>query len=78
MRVYSISGCESAKNSVNKQYHLNFTSSPVTVKSNVYQISFGHRNINQIAEFSPECTGNGLPEMSQRDIPIFYLILYYF
>lgn len=65
MRVYSISGYESAKNSVNKQYHLNFTSSPVTVKSNVYQISFGHRNINQIAEFSPECTGNGLPEMSQ-------------
>lgn len=65
MRVYSINGFESDKNSVNKLYYANFISSPVAEKSNVYQISFGHRNINQIAEFSPECTGNGLPEMSQ-------------
>lgn len=33
-------------------------------KANLHVISFGDRYVHQIAEFTPECTGNGLPEMS--------------
>ena len=40
----------------------NINTSP---RNNIYQISFGQRNIHQIAEFTPECTGTGLPEMAQ-------------
>jgi len=64
MQIYSIKGynCE-LKGSyvampVNKQ-KATFT------KNNIYPISFGHRNIHQIAEFTPECTGTGLSEMAQ-------------
>lgn len=34
-------------------------------KLKAYPINFGSRYIHQVAEFTPECTGNGLPEMSQ-------------
>lgn len=40
----------------------NLNNSP---KANLHVISFGNRYVHQIAEFTPECTGNGLPEMAQ-------------
>ncbi len=33
--------------------------------ANLHVITFGKRYTNQVAEFTPECTGNGLPEMAQ-------------
>ncbi len=64
MRVYSVNGYTS---SARKGYEYNNLSKTAVLpqRSNVYPISFGHRNIHQIAEFTPECTGNGLSEMSQ-------------
>ena len=64
MQIYAINGCNSGlKRSANSWYTSRTASKQI--KNNVYSISFGHRNINQIAEFTPECTGTGLSEMAQ-------------
>ncbi len=65
MRVNSVSnyGFTNQKYSVSNDSAVNNTA----VKSrgmNVYQINFGSRYIHQVAEFTPECTGTGLPEMA--------------
>lgn len=64
MRVQSISSNNTVYRSPNVTViskHPNISDN----KNNVYPICFGHRNIHQIAEFTPECTGTGLPEMAQ-------------
>lgn len=64
MQIYSINGYDSGlKGSVH--YSNGNRLKNQTFKNNVYPIYFGHRNIHQIAEFTPECTGTGLPEMAQ-------------
>jgi glycosyltransferase involved in cell wall biosynthesis len=64
MQIYAINGYNSGlKGAVYTSHAKNKNIS--VQKSNVYPISFGHRNIHQIAEFTPECTGTGLPEMAQ-------------
>lgn len=64
MHIYSINGHDSGlKGTVTCSAALK--SQKPAVRNNVYPISFGHRNIHQIAEFTPECTGTGLPEMAQ-------------
>lgn len=66
MQVSSINGYNAGlKKTFGSVYNNKNTKSMSSNAVNVYQISFGHRNIHQIAEFTPECTGNGLPEMSQ-------------
>ena len=64
MQIYSINGYDSCLKGTTFNLHTQNTKS-VPTKNNVFQISFGHRNIHQIAEFTPECTGTGLPEMAQ-------------
>ena len=64
MQIYSINGYDSGLKGTAFSLHAKNTKS-IQAKNNVYQISFGHRNIHQIAEFTPECTGTGLPEMAQ-------------
>lgn len=66
MQVYSISGHISDSRSYT--FSARSLNNRIPLKNgncSVYPISFGHRNIHQIAEFTPECTGNGLSEMSQ-------------
>lgn len=62
MRVYSVEnhGLISVKHS-----NVRKGAKKPVIRNNVYPINFGSRNIHQIAEFTPECTGNGLSEMSQ-------------
>ncbi len=63
MQIHSVNGYDL---SVKRFSSDNFAAKKQqVVQKNVYQISFGRRNINQIAEFTPECTGTGLPEMAQ-------------
>ncbi len=64
MQIYSINGYDSGLKSTVSYSHANKLKTSST-KNNIYPISFGHRNIHQIAEFTPECTGTGLPEMAQ-------------
>ena len=63
MQIHSINGYDYRLNKAEFKGHAE-NKIPV-MKNNVYPISFGHRNIHQIAEFTPECTGTGLPEMAQ-------------
>ena len=64
MQIYSVNGYSSG---CRQNYHE--ISAKINIgkihSNNVYPISFGHRNIHQIAEFTPECTGTGLAEMAQ-------------
>ena len=64
MQIYSINGYDSGLKGTAFASHANKIKT-IQPKNNVHQISFGHRNIHQIAEFTPECTGTGLPEMAQ-------------
>ena len=63
MQIYSVRGYDlSVKN---RPQSFSVQVEQPNIRNNVYPISFGHRNIHQIAEFTPECTGTGLPEMAQ-------------
>ncbi|MDY6365009.1 MAG: glycosyltransferase [Cyanobacteriota bacterium] len=68
MQVYSINGYGNLSGK-------NFSTSSIsgkppvvgtitTKRLNLYNISFGSRNMNQILEYTPECSGLGLPEAS--------------
>ena len=64
MQVHSVNRQDTAYKIFNKPVQVK-NAEVFAYKKNIYPISFGHRNIHQIAEFTPECTGSGLPEMAQ-------------